>query len=160
MTGRSSGLPNFLSPAGGASAGLVPLQKTISALHAEIRLKATPASLDGIAVSDGVEDLTPQTALTIRKLGEQVELLRLLVAIEALTGAQACDLRASGELGEAARVLRELVRAVVPTLAEDRESGPDVDVVNDALWDQGAAQSIAAAFSGVPSRLLVYSVPE
>ena len=160
MTARSSGLPEFLAPAGGAAAGLVPLQKTISALHAEIRLKATPASLDGIAVSDGVEDLTPQTALTIRKLGEQVELLRLLVAIEAITGAQACDLRGGGELGDAARVLRELVRAGVPTLAEDRESGPDVDAVNDALWDQRASQSIAAAFSGVPSRLLAYSIPE
>jgi histidine ammonia-lyase len=160
MTGRSSGLPEFLAPAGGAAAGLVPLQKTISALHAEIRLKATPASLDGIPVSDGVEDLTPQTALTIRKLGEQVELLRLLVAIEAMTGAQACDLRATGELGEAARALWARVRQVVPTLAEDRESGPDVDVLNGALWGPDALEAIAAAFSGVPSRLLPYSISE
>lgn len=160
MTGRSSGLPNFLTPAGGAAAGLVPLQKTISALHAEIRLKATPASLDGIAVSDGVEDLTPQTALTIRKLAEQVELLRLLVAIEALTGAQACDLRAGGELGEAAAVLRARVRGAVPALAEDRESGPDVDACSAALWESGALEAVAASFSDVPSRLLPYSSTE
>jgi len=160
MTARSSGLPEFLAPAGGAAAGLVPLQKTISALHAEIRLKAAPASLDGIPVSDAVEDLTPQTALTIRKLGEQLELLRLLVSIEAMTAAQACDLRASGELGEAAGVLRARVRQVVPALSEDRESGPDVDAVHAALWESGALEAIATAFSGVRSALLPYSISE
>ena len=160
MSARSSGLPEFLAPAGGAAAGLVPLQKTISALHAEIRLKAAPASLDGIAVSDGVEDLTPQTALSVRKLGEQVELLRLLVSIEAMTAAQACDLRGSGELGEAAGALRARVREVVPTLTEDRESGPDVDAIHAVLWEPGALEAIATAFSGVRSALLPYSIPE
>ena len=160
MTARSSGLPEFLAPAGGAAAGLVPLQKTISALHAEIRLKAAPASLDGIPVSDAVEDLTPQTALTIRKLGEQLELLRLLVSIEAMTASQACDLRASGDLGEAAGVLRARVRQVVPTLIEDRESGLDVDAVHAALWQSGALEAVATAFSGVRSALLPYSSSE
>ena len=160
MTGRSSGLPDFLAPGGGAAAGLVPLQKTISALHAESRLKATPASLDGIAVSDGVEDLTPQTALSIRKLGEQVELLRWLVAIEAMTGAQACELRGRAPIGEAAEVVRACVRGVVAALAEDRESGPDVDAVYRALWEAPAVAGVAAAFSGVESELLPHSVPE
>ena len=41
MTPGLSGLPKYLSPAGGASVGLNALQKTAAALHGEIRLRAT-----------------------------------------------------------------------------------------------------------------------
>jgi histidine ammonia-lyase len=146
MTGRLSGLPNYLTPMGGASAGFVPLQKTISALHAEIRLKAHPASLDGIPVSDAVEDLTPQTLLTIRKFSDQLALLRWLISIEALTAAQAWDLRSAsdtrGQLGAAGRRLYGTVRAAAAVMGEDRETGPDVTAVHNTLWSD---QTVAAA---------------
>jgi histidine ammonia-lyase len=146
MTGRLSGLPNYLTPIGGASAGFVPLQKTISALHAEIRLKAYPASLDGIPVSDAVEDLTPQTPLTIRKFSDQLTLLRWLISIEALSAAQAWDLgKASDQgrqLGAAGRQLYDTVRSAVAAMGEDRETGPDVTDIHSALWsDQTVADA-------------------
>jgi histidine ammonia-lyase len=146
MTGRLSGLPNYLAPTGGVSAGFVPLQKTISALHAEIRLKAYPASLDGIPVSDAVEDLTPQTPLTIRKFSDQLALLRWLISIEALTAAQAWDLRSAsdprGQLGAAGRRLYGTVRAAAAFMGEDRETGPEVTAVHNTLWSD---QTVAAA---------------
>jgi histidine ammonia-lyase len=139
MTGRLSGVPNYLSPVGGASAGFVPMQKAISALQAEVRLKAAPASLDGLAVSDTVEDLTPHSALAIRKLDEQNEITRWLVTIETMLAAQACDLRAAGKartLGKVGTGLLALVRGVIPALQEDRETGPDADALHAVLWQE------------------------
>lgn len=156
MTGRLSGLPNYLTPAGGASAGFVPLQKTISALHAEIRLKAYPASIDGIPVSDAVEDLTPQTPLTIRKFSDQLALLRWLISIEALVAAQAWDLRGApdkgGQPGAAGRQLYDTVRSAVAFMGEDRETGPDVTAVHSALWSEQTVAVAEAVLGPVPPR--------
>jgi histidine ammonia-lyase len=159
MTGRLTGLPDYLTPVGGASAGFVPLQKTISALHAEVRLKAYPASLDAIPVSDAVEDVAPQTPLTIRKLGEQLHLLRWLTSIEALTAAQAWDLRrariSQAQPGRAGRELHPIVRSAAAFLDEDRETGPDVTAVHEALWSEQAITAIDAIFRDVPSPIAV-----
>ena len=130
MTPALSGLPRYLSSVGGASVGLNALQKTAAALHAEIRLRATPASLDALPVSDSIEDHAPQTHLAVRKLAEQIEPLRLLVATEALAAAQAVDLRGTRP-GNG--TLLAAVRAVAPRLDDDREPGPDVDRVAEQL---------------------------
>lgn len=129
MNAALSGLPKYLSPVGGPSTGFNSLQKTVACLHGEIRLRATPGSLDCLPVSDGIEDHAPQTPLTIRKLEEQLLPLRLLIAIEALVAAQAVDLRRPGHLAPTTRLLFEAIRAEVPMLVEDRPTGPDVDRV-------------------------------
>jgi histidine ammonia-lyase len=130
-----SGLPKYLSPVGGASAGFVPMQKTVASLHAEIRQYATPGSLDALAVSDTVEDHAPQTMLTIKKLAAQLAPFRLLVAIEALVAAQAVDLRAGLAISPATETLHKAIRALVPPLDADRENGPDAMTVHDILAD-------------------------
>jgi histidine ammonia-lyase len=133
MNPQLSGLPKYLSPVGGASAGLLPLQKTVASLLAEIRLHAQPASLDALAVSEMVEDVAPQTPLTARKLATQIDLLQWLIAIEALVAAQAVDLRKPKSLGRVAKMLHAAIRAVVPTLHEDRATGSDVAAVRQAI---------------------------
>ena len=68
LTGSGrNGLPRYLSPVGGASAGFVPLQKSVTALLAGIRHKANPVMLDFLPVSEGVEDLATQTPLAVAK---------------------------------------------------------------------------------------------
>ena len=133
MNPQLSGLPKYLSPVGGASSGLLPLQKTVAALLAEIRLHAQPASLDALAVSEMVEDVAPQTPLAARKLATQVDLLKWLIAIEALVAAQAVDLRKPKHLGRVANMLHSAIRAVVSPLHEDRATGPDVAAVRQAI---------------------------
>ena len=133
MDGRLSGLPRYLSPDGGASAGLAALQKTAAALHAEIRLKATPASLDSVPVSEGIEDHAPNTPLTIAKLEQQLLPLALLVAIEALTAAQAVDLRGLPMQAPATATLYAAIRQETPMLGADRELGPDADRVHGVI---------------------------
>ena len=130
-----SALPKYLSPVGGASVGFNALQKTAAALHAEIRLKATPASLDAVVVSDTVEDHATHAMLCVRKLGQQLELYRYLVAIEALVAAQAVDLRPSARLGTGTRLVFDAVRSGVASLTRDRPVGPDAMRVCGLLFD-------------------------
>ncbi|MDP1701120.1 MAG: aromatic amino acid lyase, partial [Aestuariivirga sp.] len=74
-----------------------------------------------------------QTPLAARKLATQTELLQWLIAIEALVAAQAVDLRKPKSLGRVAKMLHSAIRANVPTLHEDRATGPDVAAVRQAI---------------------------
>ena len=134
QTAHLSGLPNYLSPVGGASVGFNALQKTAASLHAAIRLKATPASLDAVVVSDTVEDHATHAFLCVGKLQEQLQSFRYLLAIEGMVAAQAVDLRRSETLGAGTQRVFDAVRSAVPTLAEDRPPGPDAMAVCDALF--------------------------
>ncbi len=110
MAPHLSGLPRHLSPVGGASAGMVPLQKTAAALLAEVQRHAAPTPT-AMAVSEMVEDVAPMTPLAARKLDEQCEAWRLLIGVEALVAAQAVDLRAPASLGVVAERLHAPIRA-------------------------------------------------
>jgi histidine ammonia-lyase len=129
MQGELTQLPRYLTPIGGASAGFVSMQKTAVALYGEIRRHANPAGLDQFAVSETVEDHSPQAPLVYAKLADQVAALECLVALEMLVAAQAVDLRKPKCLGEGTAPLHAAIRAAVPALKEDRENGPDVETI-------------------------------
>ncbi len=130
LTGSSrSGLPRYLSPVGGRSAGFVPMQKTVTALMASIRHKANPVMLDFLAVSEGVEDHATQAVMTVRKLSEMLPLWRLLVACEMVAAAQAVDLREGHVCGSGTQLVYDMIRRVVPMLHEDRPLGDDVSLL-------------------------------
>jgi histidine ammonia-lyase len=139
-----SGLPKYLSPVGGASVGFNALQKTAAALHAEIRLKATPASLDAVVVSDTVEDHATHALLCVRKLDEQMRLLRHLVALEALVAAQAIGLRGPLTLGVGTQVVFDAVRSAVAPLQADRPCGPDAMAAQHALFADSVVWELRA----------------
>ena len=88
-----SGLPKYLSPIGGSSARMVPIQKTAAALLARIRHAALPLTFDPAPVSDTIEDMAPITSEVAKKLSKQLDDLSLIVAIEGMVAAQAIDLR-------------------------------------------------------------------
>lgn len=138
MTARFSGLPAYLSPVGGRSAGYVSLQKTTADLLGEIRAQAIPAGMEVLAVSDGVEDMAPMTPQALRRLERLAVPCRWLVAIEALAAAQAADLRGLAPLGAGTAPLHASIRARVPPLTEDREPALDVEAVA-AVLDEGDA---------------------
>ncbi|MCX7226551.1 MAG: aromatic amino acid lyase [Burkholderiales bacterium] len=151
-----SGLPKYLSPVGGASVGFNAMQKTAAALHAEIRLKATPASLDAVVVSDTVEDHATHALFCVRKLDEQMRLVRHLVAVEALVAAQAIDLRGPLTLGVGTQVVFDAVRSAVAPLQADRPCGPDAMAAQDGLFAASVVGQLRAvvgvAMAGHPLR--------
>jgi histidine ammonia-lyase len=144
MSAAHSNLPRYLSPAGGASAGFVPMQKTAGALLAEIRLKAQPVSLDALAISDFSEDLAPHAPLAVRKLEEQLQLMARLFAIEALAAAQAVDLRRPARLSAGSTVVQGFVRATSPRLEDDREMGADAEQLARRLLENELARGLGA----------------
>ncbi|OBQ90125.1 histidine ammonia-lyase [Mesorhizobium sp. AA23] len=136
LTGSTRhGLPKYLSPIGGASAGFVPLQKTVTAILAAIRHKANPVMLDFLPVSEGVEDHATQTPLAVAKCVEMIVLWQRLIALELMAAAQAVDLREGLTLAPATSAIHAAVRAHVPTLKEDRPLGSDADALHAVLAD-------------------------
>jgi histidine ammonia-lyase len=133
LTGSGrNGLPKYLSPAGGASAGFVPLQKTAVALLAAIRHKANPVMLDFLPVSEGVEDHAALTPLAAVKCADMIELWRRLIALEMMAAAQAIDLRDIGLPAGVANI-HAAVRAVAARLDEDRPLGPEAEALYAAI---------------------------
>lgn len=138
LTGSGrNGLPRYLSPLGGVSAGFVPLQKTATAILTGIRHKANPVMLDFLPVSEGVEDHATQTLLAITKCADMITLWRRLIALELMAGAQAADLREGLTLPPATGVIRAAVRTFVQPLKEDRPLGPEAEALYGALADGG-----------------------
>ena len=134
LTGAGrNGLPKYLSPIGGASAGFVPLQKTVTAILAAIRHRANPVMLDFLPVSEGVEDHAAQTPLAVAKCAEMIALWRRLIAFELLAAAQAVDLRENLALAPGTKAVHDAVRAHAAKLQEDRPLGQDADALYAAL---------------------------
>lgn len=125
-------LPRALSPSGGASAGLVPLQKTANAALAEIQLETQSAISVLPAVSEAVEDMATLSMQHAERLGRALEPFRLLCGIEALAGAQAAD-SCGGGLSAFGTALKDRIRLNVPYLAEDRALGADIQPAEEAL---------------------------
>ncbi|TIW39942.1 MAG: histidine ammonia-lyase, partial [Mesorhizobium sp.] len=118
-----------------ASAGFVPLQKTVTAILAAIRHKANPVMLDYLPASEGVEDHATQTLLAVSKCADMMVLWRRLIAMELMAAAQAVDLREGITLAPATAVIHASVRAHVPALKEDRPLGANANVLYAALAD-------------------------
>jgi histidine ammonia-lyase len=139
MSPESSGLPRFLSPAEGQS-GFATVQKTVSALTAEIQHCAIPMPVVLMPVADRVEDYGTMAPTIVAKTGEIVERLRLLAAIELMVAAQACDLRAGIALGNVSSVVHDHIRSVVAPLQDDRPTSADIlaieAMIRRGLFDQ------------------------
>jgi histidine ammonia-lyase len=120
-------LPLQLTRHGPAHSGFATVQKTLTALWADIRRLANPGSLDFLPVSEQIEDHATQTLAVVEKLDTLIDRVCYLVAIELVIAAQAIDLRGLGVLGSGPRRAYERVREAVPVLEVDRPLGPDID---------------------------------
>jgi histidine ammonia-lyase len=87
----------------------------------------------------------------VRKLDEQLQLMRHLVALEALVAAQAVDLRGPVTLGAGTQTVFDAVRSAVEPLQADRPCGPDAMAAQGALfadsvvWELRAEERVAMA---------------
>jgi histidine ammonia-lyase len=127
MSPGFTGLPRFLTPKAGARTGFATVQKTASALEAEIRHLASPLGAMTAPVADGVEDYAPMTPRIVEKTQDIVRRLARLAAIELVVAAQAIDLRGDLKLGRGTRSAFAFVRKHVAKLDEDRATGPDFE---------------------------------
>ena len=138
----NAGLPAFLQPEKiGLQSGFMGAQVTASALLAEMRTKATPASIQSIPTNGDNQDVVTMGTIGARRTGDLLQLLYLMLAIDSLMAAQALDLR-SDEAGGAAfggpcGRLQAWVRRQAPKLVCDRPLTADIERIATALQQPG-----------------------
>jgi histidine ammonia-lyase len=143
-----SHLPPQLTPQPGVNSGFGVLQKTVTALNAETRFLAGPASLDFMTVANDIEDHATMTTRCVSKADQIVENSRYVLAVELLSAAQALDLRDRPILGAGTRAAYEAVRSVVPFMAVDQYMAPAVE----AVYQLVASGRLLAALKDLPAR--------
>jgi tyrosine ammonia-lyase len=138
----NNGLPPFLQPDNiGLQSGFMGAQVSASALLAEMRTRATPASIQSIPTNGDNQDVVTMGTIGARRTAELLELLNSLLAIDALMIAQAVDLRLEQTpdvpAGEAVTALLDWVRTQVPRLTSDRPLNQDIAQIANTMRRPG-----------------------
>ena len=139
-----STLPAFLTPKPGLNSGFMIPQVTAAALVSENRGRAYPASVDSIPTSANQEDHVSMAAHGARRLMPMAANLDAIVGIELLAAAQGCDFHQPMRSSEPLERVRARLRAIVPTLAEDRHLHPDILAATALVREGALAQSAGA----------------
>ncbi|GAB3212111.1 histidine ammonia-lyase [Marinactinospora endophytica] len=132
---RSHGLPAFLADDPGVDSGYMIAQYTQSAIVAELKRLAVPASVDSIPGSAMQEDHVSMGWSAARKLRRALDGLTDVLAVELLTAARALDLRAPLAPAPATAAVVSAVRAHVPGPGPDRHLAPEIAAVARLVRD-------------------------
>jgi len=146
----NGGLPAFLQPRrNGLQSGLMGAQVTASALVAEMRSDAGPASIQSIPTNNNNQDVVPMGTIAARKAQRAVANLYPVLAIEAIALAQAVDeLSERGESGfsDETMALVRWIRSEVPRILNDRPLSGEICKLSRELerrdWGAGTCLSL------------------
>jgi histidine ammonia-lyase len=140
-----SGLPAFLTPRPGLNSGFMIPQVTAAALVSENKQRAYPASVDSIPTSANQEDHVSMAAHGARRLSPMVENAFAVVAIELLAAAQGCEFHAPLRSSAPLEAVRNLLRARVPALEDDRHLHPDIQAAVGLVRGSDIVEAAGAA---------------
>lgn len=141
----SNGLPTFLTAKPGLNSGLMVAQYTAAALVSENKVLAHPASVDSIPTSAGQEDHVSMGTTAGRKLGQVIDNVSNVLAIELMCAAQAIDLRPKLAAGRGVAAAHRFIREVVPHLDEDRVLADDIRRLREKLDDGSLVAAVEEA---------------
>lgn len=137
----NEGLPPFLAAAAGLNSGLMMAQVAAAALVSENKVLAHPASVDSITTSGNKEDYVSMGMTAALKLKQIVLNTRSVLAIEAVSAAQALDFLAPLKTSTRGQAAQAAIRAVSPAIEQDRVLAGDFERVAETI----AAGKLAAA---------------
>src|SRR5271165_2476131 len=126
-------LPPFLAPGAGLNSGFMLPQVTAAALVGENKVLAHPASVDSITTSGNKEDFVSMGMTAANKLLRVIDNTRNVLAIEALAAAQALDFRAPMKTGKRGQAVHAAIRAVSPSVVQDRILTDDFRKVSELI---------------------------
>jgi tyrosine ammonia-lyase len=134
----NQGLPAFLhGGAAGLHSGLMGAQVTATALVAEMRAKALPASIQSIPTNNNNQDVVSLGTIAARKSAELLDLAWLVLSIHALALVQAFELRGGFQAGAgfscSSLKIAERVRAQIAPLAADRPLSREISALTETL---------------------------
>ena len=128
----NGGLPAFLHRGiPGLDSGFMGAQVTASALLAEIRAGAAPASIQSIPTNADNQDVVSMGTIAARACAKAIEECAAIQAILALAAAQGMEICAGGDpqsagFGRASRQVRALARSESAPLSVDRPLSGDI----------------------------------
>jgi len=121
------GLPPLLMRDTGLNSGFMIPQYTAAALVSQNKILCHPASVDSIPTCLGQEDHVSMGGLSATKLLEVLENVEKVLAIEALTAAQALDYRKPLRPGRGVSAAHACLRAAVAHKEADQYFGDDIE---------------------------------
>ena len=132
----NEGLPAFLhrGPAG-LNSGFMGAQVTATAVVAEMRSRATPASAQSISTNGANQDVVSLGTIAARSAAQAVEDAALVAAILALAVAQGRDVAEGPGLGPASDRLCDAVRAIAPPMPCDRPLSREIAAMARRVLD-------------------------
>lgn len=130
----SRGLPAFLAQDPGLESGFMMAQVTAAALASESKSLSFPASVDTIPTSAGKEDHVSMGPIAARKLGQVVDNVAHILAIEASIAARAVDLR-EHPTSERLQRVHAVIREHVEPHDTDRSLSAEFESLAGAIKD-------------------------
>ena len=119
-------LPPFLTPEPGLNSGFMIAEVMTAALMSENKHLANPCSTDSTPTSANQEDHVSMAAHGARRLGRMTANLSVILGIEAMCAVQGIEGRAPLLTSPPLQAAMAALRAVAPSLREDRYLAPDI----------------------------------
>ncbi len=141
---KRSGLPAFLTRAGGLNSGLMIPQYVAVSLVTENKVLAGPASVDSIPTSANQEDVVSGGPIAARKAENILKNAQYVLAVELLCAAQALDLQSDIRPGRGTQAAWEIIRQRVPVLEEDRILAGDIENLRDLVRSEELVAAVQA----------------
>lgn len=126
-------LPPFLSPEPGLQSGAMIMQYVAAALVSENKTLAHPASVDSIPSSANQEDHVSMGTIGSRHAYQVISNVRRVLAIEAICGMQAAEIRGKEKMASATLQFLEEGRKLSPAISEDRIFSKDIELITEWL---------------------------
>lgn len=140
-----SSLPAFLAENPGVESGFMVAQVAAVDALAELRVLASPASVDSVPTSANKEDHVSMGMAAARKASRAVDCLQYVLAVELMCAARALDLLQPLRPGVGVGEGYARVREAVPGLHGDRALSDDIERLRGAV-DAGSFSRIVERF--------------
>ncbi len=148
LTGHD-GLPTLLMRDTGLNSGFMIPQYTAAALVSHNKVLCHPGSVDSIPTCLGQEDHVSMGSVSALKLYEVLGNVEKVLAIEALTAAQALDYRRPLAPGEGVSAAHACLRDAVAHKEADDYFGDDIERVSALLCGGEVVRKVEAAVGGL-----------
>ena len=135
-------LPAFLVEEPGLNSGFMAAQVTAAALASENKTLAHPASVDSLPTSANQEDHVSMATFAARRLGDIVDNIAGIVAIELLAGAQAIEFHRPWKTSGPLQAVVKKLRGTVPRYAKDRYFSPDIEAARKIIRSRDFSKNI------------------
>jgi histidine ammonia-lyase len=118
------------------------IQFASTSLTAENRSLCVPVSIQTLPSTQGFQDIVSLGLVAARRAMMILNNAYYIVAVELLCACQAADIRGKQFLSPATRVLYEMVRQIVPYLANDVVSTDYLETLASTLRDPATLASL------------------